>query len=390
MKAQLHAAGVRNKVMVAAVAVAMLTLGATVAPAHAAPVEIDNPPPAGQSNQFCSFDDPPVPSVGQWFISTVTGTLNEVGVYVDSPGAEATLVIKEGIGNDGTQLGETLNVTIPEADSEFPISFLLPTPIEVTEGGTYSFELTPEIGCPLQFNYGGDTGEGDLLIGGISQPDSRDLAFRLQFDSAQQGTSPSLNGTPTAGTVGQPYSFQFTVGGDPAPRVTAAGLPAWLSISPSGLLTGTPTEAGSWTFRVSASNSSGFVAISTTVTVNEAVKPKADLKLSMSSPATVQRNATFSYTVTVRNDGPSTATGVKTTVALPPGVKYVSASPAVTVTGGVVWWNGPDLATGQSATLAIKVKAVDKGKQIAAGATWSAVRDDRPLNNIAAAVTQVK
>ncbi len=42
--------------------------------------------------------------------------------------------------------------------------------------------------------------------------------------------------------------------GNPAPTLTATGLPAGLTLSETGTLSGTPTAAGSYTFTLNATN----------------------------------------------------------------------------------------------------------------------------------------
>lgn len=50
-----------------------------------------------------------------------------------------------------------------------------------------------------------------------------------------------------AGVVGQAYSFQLQAdGGTPPYAFSATGLPAGLSMSASGLLSGTPSAAGTF------------------------------------------------------------------------------------------------------------------------------------------------
>ena len=64
----------------------------------------------------------------------------------------------------------------------------------------------------------------------------------------------------TAGVVGTPYSFAFTASGSPAPTftlVTPNSQPTGLSLSTAGVLSGTPSAAGTFTFAVQASNSAG-------------------------------------------------------------------------------------------------------------------------------------
>ncbi|MCU1368470.1 MAG: Peptidase propeptide, partial [Ilumatobacteraceae bacterium] len=100
---------------------------------------------------------------------------------------------------------------------------------------------------------------------------------------ASQLTTVVVNAVPTAaptitscapvnGTVSVPYTFTFTATGTPAPTFTSAGgtLPAGLTLSPAGVLSGTPTTAGTFTFLLRASNGVLPPADAlTTVTINQ-------------------------------------------------------------------------------------------------------------------------
>lgn len=87
--------------------------------------------------------------------------------------------------------------------------------------------------------------------------------------------APTLTGVPPAGVVGQPYTHAFTVTGQPAPTVTAVGaLPAGLTLTEAGVLSGTPTEAGTFAVAFTASNGIGIPAtLDTTLTINETPEP---------------------------------------------------------------------------------------------------------------------
>lgn len=64
--------------------------------------------------------------------------------------------------------------------------------------------------------------------------------------------------TPTlpSGTVNQPYSFQLGASGGTAPYTwSATGLPTGLTCSSSGLISGTPTTAGSYTATITVKDS---------------------------------------------------------------------------------------------------------------------------------------
>jgi Fibronectin type III domain len=67
--------------------------------------------------------------------------------------------------------------------------------------------------------------------------------------------APTITGTPTAGVVGSSYSFTFVTSGVPDPTVSAVGtLPPGLTLSAAGVLSGTPTQAGTFVFLVKSAN----------------------------------------------------------------------------------------------------------------------------------------
>jgi uncharacterized repeat protein (TIGR01451 family) len=388
VKAQRRAPGASTRFWAAiAGATALLTVG-IAAPAHAATQIVENP---SDGLGLCTIDAPV--SYGEWFVSPTptAGTLNEVGFVVNNYKAEttATLSVHEGIAGDEITSQE---VTIPtsEPDVETPISVTLEEPVPVVPGGTYSFQLAIGTGCPFNIYGGVPYGEGTMLRNGVQVPG--DLAFRLVFETPD-GTAPSIGGQPPAGVVGAPYSYAFAVGGTPAPNVSVVGgaLPPGLTLSNAGVLSGTPTAAGSYAFDLRASNASGLVVGQFQMEVTPAAKPKADVALSLTAPAKAARNSTFTYTATVRNNGPSTAQSVTTDLALPPGVTFVSASAQVKRAGNLLSWKVEGLQNGQSQQLTVTVKATKTGPQLAgAGALRLGTLDPKLINNVAAALTTVK
>ena len=61
--------------------------------------------------------------------------------------------------------------------------------------------------------------------------------------------------TPTAGTYGSHYSYQFLASGGGSMTYSATGLPSWATLNPStGVLSGTPTSVGAFMVTVTASN----------------------------------------------------------------------------------------------------------------------------------------
>jgi hypothetical protein len=68
---------------------------------------------------------------------------------------------------------------------------------------------------------------------------------------------------PPSGTVGVAYSYTFEVSGGTAPhklRVIVGGLPPGLSMSEGGTVSGTPTQAGAFSFWVEAQDANGALS----------------------------------------------------------------------------------------------------------------------------------
>src|SRR5205085_635103 len=87
-----------------------------------------------------------------------------------------------------------------------------------------------------------------------------------------------------AGGVSEPYRYQVPVTGVPAPKVTklSGSLPPGITLSSAGLLSGTPTAAGTYTFGVKAANGVGSPA---TGTVSLVVRAKPKLTIANASAA---------------------------------------------------------------------------------------------------------
>jgi hypothetical protein len=85
---------------------------------------------------------------------------------------------------------------------------------------------------------------------------------------------PSFTGGPSDGFAGQAYSYQFQSTSWPAPQYATqqSALPPGLTLSASGLLSGTPTTPGSYTFYVATANPAG--ANNQQVTMNVDAAPQ--------------------------------------------------------------------------------------------------------------------
>lgn len=207
---------------------------------------------------------------------------------------------------------------------------------------------------------------------------------------ATPGTAPALAGTAPAGQVGVTYSHSYVTTGAPTPTVTVTGgtLPAGLTLSPTGVLSGTPTAAGTATFTIQASNGVGGPAsITNTVTIGPA---RANLAVALTAPASAPANQSYSYTVTAKNTGPSVAQKVVTSLLLPNGTTFQSATGSYSRIGQLVVWNTSTLANGASVSATVTVKATTKGNKSAVASTGSpSTADPSPSNNIATRTTRI-
>ncbi|MGB9509889.1 MAG: Ig domain-containing protein, partial [Candidatus Acidiferrum sp.] len=109
--------------------------------------------------------------------------------------------------------------------------------------------------------------------------------------------APAITSSATAsGAVGAAFSYQITASNSPT-SFGATGLPAGLTVNTtSGLISGTPTAAGTSSVTVSATNSGGTGSGPLTLTVN-AVQPV----ITSSATASGTVGAAFSYQITASN-----------------------------------------------------------------------------------------
>ncbi len=96
----------------------------------------------------------------------------------------------------------------------------------------------------------------------------------------------------TTATQGQPFSQTFTASGGSSPysfSLASGSLPAGLSLTMGGVLEGTPTQTGSFSLSVQATNASGCVGVGSpyTLTVNAAQAPCPTGNVTLSSQAQV-------------------------------------------------------------------------------------------------------
>jgi uncharacterized repeat protein (TIGR01451 family) len=122
---------------------------------------------------------------------------------------------------------------------------------------------------------------------------------------------------------------------------------------------------------------------------------QADLSITKQGPATAVAGTQFDYTLSVDNDGPSTAQDVVVTDELPDGVDYVSAVASVgsfTASNGTVTWNLGNVAPAdpvRTLTITVEVKPDAVGQLDNSAFVGSGVGDPDTADNVASWTTAV-
>jgi hypothetical protein len=148
------------------------------------------------------------------------------------------------------------------------------------------------------------------------------------------GVDPSISGTPSAGTVGDSYSYTFDLAGDPAPdlSVTSGQLPPGLDLSANGTLSGTPTEAGTYEVTVTAQNDVGIEPFSSG-TAEDSFEMTVDEAPSITSSATATFTVGNAGAFTVDSSG-FPAPSLSEAGALPAGLDFdVQPGGVATISG---------------------------------------------------------
>jgi hypothetical protein len=164
-----------------------------------------------------------------------------------------------------------------------PTLVFTPSALTATVGAAYSQAITAAGGTAPYSNYTVSSGSlpAGLTLGADgtlsgTPTEGGSFTFKISATDASTGTgpytgsqsitlqvsAPTLVFTPSAltATVGAAYSQAITAAGGTAPygnyTVSSGSLPAGLTLGTDGTLSGTPTEGGSFTFKISATDAS--------------------------------------------------------------------------------------------------------------------------------------
>ncbi|HEV2633611.1 MAG TPA: IPT/TIG domain-containing protein [Actinocrinis sp.] len=155
----------------------------------------------------------------------------------------------------------------------------------------------------------------------------------------------SADTPPATLTVGKPYTYTYAASGSPAPTYSLASgsLPPGVTLNATtGVLSGTPTAAGAYTFTVTAANGTGTPAVSppATITASNPAGPAIDNQATITGTTAVTANL-------------STATPGDLIVAFVSGDGPTGSNQKAKVTGGGLTWTLAKRGNNQNGTAEI-------------------------------------
>jgi 6-phosphogluconolactonase len=351
-------------------------------------------------------------SISQYSINPATGKLTPLSpATVATPGSPDSGSIK--VAPDGKNLYVTNTKTDMVAQyrinpstgalSSRPVATVAtesgPESVTIAPGGKSAYVTEPMAGIIAQYRISPATGrltpESPATV--ATGPGPHDLAITPDGKSAyvltvasdtvsQYAINPAtgaLSSKPvsTAATAAHPEAIVIAPGGKNA-YVTSenAGTLSQFAISPA---TGKITPLSPAAVTTPPSGSIGL-----------AITPAADLSAKVSAPARVKHGSAFTYTVTIRNAGPSEGWQATVTDHLPAGTAFRSATvtsghcsaPRADARGATVTCHLGTLKAGATWRIQIKVTAKARSGTIRDQASVASVTPDpRPGNNTATA-----
>ena len=278
---------------------------------------------------------------------TVTVTAPSTGTLLNIAASTSTTGDPNPLNNDGSAPGARVTTTVIE-QADVAATKSGPSTVSAAQNFSYAVAVT---------------NSGPSAAANVVMMDT--LPAGVTFVSATGGGS--LSGS----VVTWPAIATLATGASQAYSVT-------VTAPPTGVLTNIVASTSSTGDPDPSNNNGSAPGARVTTTVIE----QADVATTKTGPATVPAAQSFSYTLTVANSGPSTASAVVVTDTLPAGVTFVSATGGGTVSGNVVTWPAiASLAGGAGQGYAVTVTAPATGTLLNIAASTSTTADPSPANN---------
>ena len=202
----------------------------------------------------------------------------------------------------------------------------------VNPGVGSSSRLAATLFCPVTIRNDSSTCHHGERLGACTRNPSRrgNACCSIRFPETFTINPPApviTSPTTATGQVAVAFSYNITATNNPT-SFNATGLPAGLTVNTStGLISGTPTTAGTYTVTISATNAGGTGSATLTLTI----KPAPPV-ITSSLTATGQVGVAFSYTITATNSPTSYNATVLPAGVLPAGLSVNTSTGVISGT----------------------------------------------------------
>lgn len=296
---------------------------------------------------------------------TVGGNFSGAGTYDPGTSVRISETASSGFrtggwgGTDGSKTASPTSAAttiVMNGNRNLTAQFVRQALLTVTSnsGGTTSFGGVFDVGTavPIRATPSGNYVFTGWSGSGIANASTASTTVTLNGDetvAASFAQPPAFTGGNANQTIviGQPYSLQVSASG--AVTFSAASLPPGLAINSSGLITGTPTTAGTWSGAITATNVAGSASETLLFTVS--APPAITSALSASG----KLNEPFNYTIVASGSPTSySATGLPSGLSVNPTTGAITGTPTATGSFSVTVTAMNSGASG-SATLALRI-----------------------------------
>jgi uncharacterized repeat protein (TIGR01451 family) len=161
----------------------------------------------------------------------------------------------------------------------------------------------------------------------------------------------------------------------------ASGQVSNVTVTVTAPASGSLTNTASVSSPTGDPNSTNNVTAPVVTSVTNLALPQADVAVLKTGPASGVAGSNLTYTVTVTNSGPATATNVVVSDLLPAGFTFVSATPSSTVSNNLVSWPTINLAKNAVSNFTVTAVSAAGGNFTNVAFATSDTLDPNPTNN---------